>query len=563
MKIINFFKKAIRYVRTHTFSQVIKRILGKRIPSDPTSEYLTWIDNNEPKSEELDRIKKFVPKYKYKFIFILKSDANNEVINSIQQQTYSNFQIIQYSKNSDLKDILYNTIGDYFVLVQNECILSKFMLYEVLRKIDLNTCDVIYSDSDKIVKVNNKDGTSIEKRIEPVFKPDFAIDTLRSKNYIGNCIVIRKESLIKNKINVDSKLNNIIFDIMFKSYENNLRIAHIPKVLYHDNVVNCNKNNYDEEIKIINSHLQRSNIKASLEEGKYKGQYHIVYDIADLSDKISIIIPNMDHVDDLKKCIESIKRSTYSNYEIIIVENNSKMNETFEYYNELKNDVRIKIEQFDIDYFNYSKIVNFGVQKSTGKYIILLNNDIEIISNNWIEEMLMYANRDDVGIVGAKLLFSDNSIQHAGVIIGIRGLAGHLYREVSNINIVEYPDIDLVQDLSAVTAACLMVKRSIFDSVRGFDYSFAVNFNDVDFCLKVREKGYLVVYNPNVQAYHYESKSRGLDTESEEKRKRFELEYNMFVNRWEREIKKGDPFYNKNYRLDDDVPKINYNKIIY
>ena len=339
-------------------------------------------------------------------------------------------------------------------------------------------------------------------------------------------------------------------------------IIHIPKVLYHD--INRHVNtNYNEEIQIISSHLNRLNINAKVEQGIHFGQYHVIYDLSNIGDKVSIIIPNMDHVDDLKKCINSIKKSTYKNYEIIIVENNSKNEDTFNYYKEIELEANVIVEKFEISYFNYSEIVNYGVSKATGKYIILLNNDIEIINSNWIEEMLMYAKRDDVGIVGAKLLFSDRSIQHAGVIIGIRGLAGHLYREVQEEDVPKYPNIDLIQDMSAVTAACFMVKKELYDDVWGFDTSFAVNFNDVDFCLKVREKGYLVVYNPYVKAYHYESKSRGVDTENSEKQKRFVNEYNMFVTRWKKEIGAGDPYYNKNYRLDVDIPEINYNKIAY
>ena len=333
-------------------------------------------------------------------------------------------------------------------------------------------------------------------------------------------------------------------------------------MLYHD--INRHVNtNYNEEIQIISSHLNRLNINAKVEQGIHFGQYHVIYDLSNIGDKVSIIIPNMDHVDDLKKCINSIKKSTYKNYEIIIVENNSKNEDTFNYYKEIELEANVIVEKFEISYFNYSEIVNYGVSKATGKYIILLNNDIEIINSNWIEEMLMYAKRDDVGIVGAKLLFSDRSIQHAGVIIGIRGLAGHLYREVQEEDVPKYPNIDLIQDMSAVTAACFMVKKELYDDVWGFDTSFAVNFNDVDFCLKVREKGYLVVYNPYVKAYHYESKSRGVDTENSEKQKRFVNEYNMFVTRWKKEIGAGDPYYNKNYRLDVDIPEINYNKIAY
>ncbi len=199
----------------------------------------------------------------------------------------------------------------------------------------------------------------------------------------------------------------------------------------------------------------------------------------------------------------------------------------------------------------------------TGEYVILLNNDIEIISKDWIEQLLMYAQRKDVGICGAKLYFSDRSIQHAGVTIGTRGLAGHRFREIEEKDYHRNDYINIVQNLSAVTAACFMVRKDLYMDLLGFDEKLAVAFNDVDFCLKVRTAKYLIVYNPYVEAYHYESKSRGQDQESEDKRKRFAKEYELFVKRWSKIIAKGDPYYNKNYRLDTDLPKINYNKIPY
>ena len=277
---------------------------------------------------------------------------------------------------------------------------------------------------------------------------------------------------------------------------------------------------------------------------------------------ISLVVPNKDHIDDLEKLIKSVEKSTYKNYEIVIVENNSENKETFIYYDKIKKEnSKIKVIKYDIEYFNYSAIVNFGVENSSGEYIILLNNDIEIITSSWIEEMLMYAQRKDVGICGAKLYFSDRSIQHAGVTIGTRGLAGHRYREVEEKEFNEKDYINIVQDLSAVTAACFMVSKQLYIDMLGFDEKLAVAFNDVDFCLKVRASKYLVVYNPFVEAYHYESKSRGEDTENPEKQKRFAKEYELFVKRWSKVITKGDPYYNKNYRLDTDLPKINYNRI--
>ena len=556
-----FIKKVINYIKTHTFKQIIKRILGIKDNFSKEAKYAIWIDNNEPKQAEINEIKKFIPKYKYKFLFVVNSNFSDSLIKSINKQTYLNYEILKYSEENEIENLIKNNPCDYVVFIKEDCILSEIMLYEFLRKIDLCSCDVIYSDSDIIEKSYDNDNKIIIKRRDPIFRPDFAIDTLRSKNYIGNCIAVKKDKLV-NFIKPNYNLIEFNFDLVFRAYENNLSIIHIPKVLYHD--INRHVNtNYNEEIQIISSHLNRLNINAKVEQGIHFGQYHVIYDLSNIGDKVSIIIPNMDHVDDLKKCINSIKKSTYKNYEIIIVENNSKNEDTFNYYKEIELEANVIVEKFEISYFNYSEIVNYGVSKATGKYIILLNNDIEIINSNWIEEMLMYAKRDDVGIVGAKLLFSDRSIQHAGVIIGIRGLAGHLYREVQEEDVPKYPNIDLIQDMSAVTAACFMVKKELYDDVWGFDTSFAVNFNDVDFCLKVREKGYLVVYNPYVKAYHYESKSRGVDTENSEKQKRFVNEYNMFVTRWKKEIGAGDPYYNKNYRLDVDIPEINYNKIAY
>ena len=317
----------------------------------------------------------------------------------------------------------------------------------------------------------------------------------------------------------------------------------------------------EEQRKILENYLKNNNIKYdSVENGEFKGQYKINYTIEN-KDKISIVIPNMDHIKDLKKCINSILKSTYENYEIVIVENNSKEAETFEYYEKLKSNEKIKIVKLEINEFNFSKIVNYGVQNSTGKYIVLLNNDIEIINKDWLEQMLMYVQQNNIGICGARLYFDDNSIQHAGVTIGIRGLAGHKYREVNKENFTDKDGISYVQDMSAVTAACFMVKKSDYEKLLGFDEKLAVAFNDVDFCLKMRKERKLIIYNPFVQAYHYESKSRGEDTESKEKQERFAREYEIFVKRWWRMIGKGDPYYSINYRLDSDIPKINYNKV--
>ena len=263
---------------------------------------------------------------------------------------------------------------------------------------------------------------------------------------------------------------------------------------------------------------------------------------------LSIIIPNKDHVDDLKKCIESVEnRSVYRNFEFVIVENNSIEEETFAYYKELEKRDNVTVLYYKGE-FNYSRINNFGVAQAKGEYILLLNNDTEMIEPESIKEMLDVCMRPDVGIVGAKLLYEDNTIQHAGVIIGFGGIAGHAFIGQDKEDNGYFSRILCVQDLSAVTAACLMVRKSVYDEVKGLDEDYRVAFNDIDFCLKVRREGYLVVYEPNVELYHYESKSRGYE-DTPEKQKRFLSEINYMKAHWSEILTKGDPYYNENFSL--------------
>ena len=386
-----FIKKVINYIKTHTFKQIIKRILGIKDNFSKEAKYTIWIDNNEPKQEEINEIKKFIPKYKYKFLFVVNSNFSDSLIKSINKQTYLNYDILRYSEENEIENLIKNNPCDYVVFIKEDCILSEIMLYEFLRKIDLCSCDVIYSDSDIIEKSYDNDNKIIIKRRDPIFRPDFAIDTLRSKNYIGNCIAVKKDKLV-NFIKPNYNSIEFNFDLVFRAYENNLSIIHIPKVLYHD--INRHVNtNYNEEIQIISSHLNRLNINAKVEQGIHFGQYHVIYDLSNIGDKVSIIIPNMDHVDDLKKCISSIKKSTYKNYEIIIVENNSKNEDTFNYYKEIESEANVIVEKFEISYFNYSEIVNYGVSKASGKYIILLNNDIIDIYNKSNDNIIKLFNK--------------------------------------------------------------------------------------------------------------------------------------------------------------------------
>lgn len=294
--------------------------------------------------------------------------------------------------------------------------------------------------------------------------------------------------------------------------------------------------------------MARQGLAAEVVDGAAPGYYQVSY-LVQGEPLVSIVIPNKDHVDDLKKCIDAIEqRSTYRNYEIIIVENNSVQQETFAYYESLVENPHIQVLYWQEE-FNYSKINNFGVAHTKGKYILLLNNDTELISPDFITQMLGYCQRKDVGIVGARLYFEDGTIQHAGVIVGIGGIAGHAFSAMDEQAGIYQLRTSVACDYSAVTAACLMISRETFDAVGGLDPEFQVAFNDVDFCLKVRKLGKLVVYVPQAKLYHYESKSRGKE-DTVKKQKRFHSEMQLFQSRWVDILATGDPYYNMNLVLD-------------
>ena len=533
-------RRMINYIRFH-----------KTVPN----AYQEWQILNEPSQKDLEMQKTYESCLKTNFLILVDEEKS---ISGLQEQTYSHFQV-KTAKPTEYETILQQAQNvDYILFIGNHIHMYPFALHHIVKYLEYNDCYAFYADHDTYKEES-------KQRENPEFKPDFAYDTLLAKNYIGNFIGVKYAFLRKHP----TILQNIVqeepfYDMLLKITEKITRpnqILHVDQVLYG----NKQTENIQEDIqkKVIAQHLQRKQIPyETIKTGKFPGQYHIVYSLPEEKPKVSIVIPNMDHISDLKTTVESIlHKSTYKNIEIIIVENNSKEKETFAYYEELKSTYDcVRIEKLAITYFNYSCIVNFGVEKATGKYVLLLNNDVEVITENWIEEMLMYVEQKRVGICGARLYFPDKSIQHAGVTIGIRGLAGHRYRELPESDFSAKDAVSYVQNLSAVTAACFMISKENYEKVLGFDEKLAVAFNDVDFCLKILQEDLLIIYNPFVELYHYESKSRGQD-DSEEKQKRFAGEYELFVKRWCKEIQKGDRYFNKNYRLDTDIPTINYNTI--
>ena len=440
--------------------------------------------------------------------------------------------------------------GDYIALFDHDDLLHPAALYEDMKAICERNADFIYTDE-------NTFHDTPEDAYQPHFKPDFAPDTLRANNYICHFTVFRRDLLEKAGGGFRSEFDGSQdFDMVLRLTEQAQHIVHIPKVLYY---WRAHKNSVAENVaakpyvidaakKAISEHLQRVGLEGEVLDSVVPSMYRLKYKIHG-EPLISILIPNMDHREDLKRCVDSIRNlSPWPNYEIIIIENNSREEETFAYYQELKQDARIRVVEWDGP-FNFSAINNFGFRAAKGDHILLLNNDTEVISPDWLQEMLMYSQRSDVGAVGAKLYYPDHTIQHAGLGIGLLTLAGHYHRHFDGNHPGYMGRLIYAQDLSGVTAACMMLPRHVYEEMNGLDESFEVAFNDVDLCMRIRQAGYLIVFTPFAELWHYESKSRGLD-EAPEKRARFVGEVTRFQKRWARELAAGDPYYNPNFSLD-------------
>ncbi|MDO5424437.1 MAG: glycosyltransferase family 2 protein [Eubacteriales bacterium] len=438
--------------------------------------------------------------------------------------------------------------GEYVALFDHDDLLAEDALYEAARVIEREWPDLIYTDEDKV-------RADLSEHFQPHFKPDFNPDLLCANNYICHLVIVRKrlaDEVGGFRAEFDGAQDH---DFLLRITEKTEKIAHIPKILYHWRIHKASTADnpaskmyaYDAGKRAVLGHLNRMGLEAEVEHTKDYGFYRVHYPVQG-TPLVSIVIPNKDEKETLEACLTSIReKTTYPNYEIVIVENNSVSEEIFRYYQEIDGKNRIRVVYWK-EAFNYSKINNFGISQAKGDYLICLNNDITVITPGWIEEMLGYCQRPGTGIVGARLYFPDDTIQHAGIAVGIGGCAGSLFVGMSRKRTGYMHKVALVQDLSAVTAACMMVKREAFEAAGGFEEKLAVAFNDVDFCLKVRRAGYLVVYNPYVEMYHFESKTRGPE-DSPEKQRRFQSEIEYMRSNWLDILKKGDPYYNRNLSL--------------
>lgn len=514
-----------------------------------------------------------------------------EMIESVTAQTYQNWELCladgsdgdhayvetivrEYQEKDGRGRILYKKLeknegiagntnrclamatGEYIGLFDHDDILHPSALYEYVKVINEKNADYIYCD-----ETTFKSG-DINKMLTMHFKPDYAIDNLRANNYICHFSVFARQLLDGTELFRTKFDGSQDHDMILRLTDRAKNVVHVPKLLYywrsHPGSVASDINAKPYAIQsakdAVADHLKRHGYEhfqitsTRAFETIFKIRYQIIGD-----PKISIVIANKDHLEDLKRCITSIReKSTYENYEIIVVENGSETKEIFDYYDKLKDDPQIKVVTYtEKGSFNYSKVNNFGVKEASGDYILLLNNDTQVITVNWMEELLMYAQREDVGAVGAKLYYGNKTIQHAGVVLqlGAHRTAGHSHYGQHRDNLGYMGRLCYAQDVSAVTGACLLVKKKLFEEVGGLDESFAISLNDVDFCLKLREKGLLNVFTPFAELYHFESVSRGLDDQGE-KAARYNDESERFREKWKEVLEKGDPYYNPNFSLD-------------
>lgn len=540
-------------------------------------DYLMWLEKNQQIEKPIQL--KYRPLLSILIpVYNVPKKYLSECLDSILKQSYQNFEICiaddcstnretlsalrYYAKKDNRVKIIYreknghisnatNTaldmaIGEFVVLVDNDDTLELTALYEMVKKLNEDkSLDMIYSDEDKL-DLNGR-------RCEPHFKPDFSPDTLLGLNYICHLTMLRT-SIVRQiggfTVGLEGAQDH---DLFLRFVEKTNNICHIPKILYHWRMIpgstaaGISNKSYalDKGKMVIEKALERRNLNATVEKNE-KSTYYLVDYKYEKEPMISIIIPTRDYAKITDQCLKSIFRyTTYRNFEIILVNNGSVAKETFAMFDKYKKEhSNFKVIDINTE-FNYSLLNNMAIKEARGEYVVLLNNDTEIIMSNWLEIMLGYAMQPHIGAVGVKLLYPDKTIQHGGVVLGLGGVASHTYVGHSREDLGTYGRLMVPYNYAAVTAACLMVKKDKYLEVNGLEEELKVAYNDVDFCIKLLKKGYYNIFLPQVELLHYESKSRGFD-ETKEKYLRFVKEQEYMYKKW-KDIIGYDPFYNRNY----------------
>ena len=553
--------------------------------------YEMWLDANLPRATDLERMRATAPALRYRPTFSIIMPTYNtpepflrEAIESVIAQVYPYWELCiaddastlphvrtvleEYAAHDQRIKIAYRTenghisrasntaielaTGEFIALFDHDDVLMADALYE--NAVLLNArpdLDMIYSDEDKIDEAG--------LRREAFFKPDWSPEAFLSRNYTCHLGIYRRSLIVDIggfRPEFDGSQD---YDLALRLTEKTDRIGHVPRILYSWRMhrVSAAGNTGAKPYaalagkRALEEALARRGLAARIDDvDEYPGNFIVRYEVRD-PERVSVIVPTRDHGEDVDRCLHSLfERTTYPNYEVLLVDNGSTDRASlaaFEAWKEREPD-RFRVVPYDVP-FNYSQINNYAVAQSTGTYVLLLNNDTEIITDDWMTAMVEQAQHEQIGAVGGKLLYADDTIQHAGVIIGLHGLAGHGHRLFPADAPGYFVALKTVNNFSALTAACLMVRRSVYDRVGGLDEELTVAFNDVDFCLKIQQAGYRNVYLPHVVLYHFESKSRGFDT-TPEKIARMNSEHDLMEVRWQ-VSSLVDPCYNPNLTLDD------------
>lgn len=578
-------RRGLGYIRRNGLISTYRRLKMDQAPGKSVQDYQVWISKNE--NWDVEAIQKEIQNFKYHpKISILMPVYNVEqnwlekCIQSVQNQFYPNWELCmaddcstdesvrptleKYAQSDERIKVVFRSenghisratnsaleiaTGEFVALLDNDDELAPIAFYEVVKALNENPeLDLIYSDEDKIDMQGN--------RFDPAFKPDWSPDLLLGTNYISHLGVYRRS--IMNEIGGfrPGFEGSQDYDLVLRFTEKTTaqRIHHIPKVLYYWRILptstaadqSTKGYAFEAGLKAVQEALVRRGIKGTAHHAAGNGLYDVEYEVLS-TDLVSIIIPTRDGYDDMLRCLNSIvAKTSYPNYEIIVADNGSTDERMEKLYAKFKGQLgeRFRVESIDIP-FNYSRINNLAAQKAKGKYLLFLNNDTEVITPGWITKMVSFAQFERIGMVGAKLYYPNQTIQHAGVIVGLGGAAGHCHHTYPKGDFGYFGKLEINVNYLAVTAACCMIRKADFEQLGGFEEKLTVAFNDVDLCLREYEAGHDNVWLHGVELYHYESQTRGYEN-TPEKKARFDQETKFMEDRWGKYIA-NDPFYNPN-----------------
>lgn len=540
----------------------------------PTLAYRWWILRHEPTPAGLRRQRvttfPFQPRFRLA-VFADQTPSNRllPLLNSVHNQTYGGWLLDLFHHgqlnlpapwkeegdrlrfhpsapgrtDGDWFETLVAGTEEYVGFVDGEGELAPFTCFEIVRKLNEQPdADFLYADKDTVGPTG--------RRRDPDFKPDWSPDLLRSHNYIGHFFLLRRDLFERIAHSIPGDESPCFYDLILRATEQARRMVHIPRILFHRRPPTAARTDVREEARAkraLVDHLTRTGQVGTVQAGPLSGTFRVSYSLP-AQPLVSIIIPNRDNARLLDRCLKSVLRSDYPRIEVLVVENNSREPETFRYYEKIRNLSAVRVLDWE-KAFNYSAVNNFAVSAARGHVLLFLNNDVEALRPDWLRRLLEHALRPDVGAVGAKMYYPDDTIQHGGIILGVGGIAGHAHHLVRRGAPGYGRRLLVAQNLSAVTAACLMTRAELFRNVGGFDEQFELAFNDVDLCLRMRKNGYRIVWTPAAELYHHESLSRGRD-DTPEKQARFGREVDRFKERWGQLLHAGDPYYNPNLSLD-------------